>query len=245
MDFAGVAIVVVGLLIVIAAVQSFRAFRVSPWEQGVLYVDDGFERMLPPGKHRVFSLGRKLYVHRVQTGPIYMQIGPVEAVTSDRLPIRLSATVVYEITDIQASLSHPASEAVRLSVSQALIALGARHTLDELLARTAATEEPLRLEVEPIVGPAKIVELVLAGVIMPPELRRAVTEVERARLEGRATLERARGEHAALRSLANAARLLKDNPELMNLRMLQAVGTAGKGATLVIGDGALARSSGT
>ena len=56
-----------------------------------------------------------------------------------------------------------------------------------------------------------------------------------------AALERARGEHAALRSPANAARLLKDNPDLMNLRLLQALGSGGKGTTLVLGDGALAR----
>lgn len=62
-----------------------------------------------------------------------------------------------------------------------------------------------------------------------------MTEVERARLEGLAALERARGEQAALRSLANAARLLKDNPELAQLRVLQAAATA-RNATIVIGD---------
>ena len=78
----------------------------------------------------------------------------------------------------------------------------------------------------------------LGSVILPPELRKMTTEVERARLEGLAQLERARGEQAALRSLANAARMLKDNPELMKLRLLQSVGGA-KGATLVLGEAAL------
>jgi len=72
---------------------------------------------------------------------------------------------------------------------------------------------------------------------LPPEIRRLVIEVERAKLEGQAALERARGEHAALRSLANAARLTKDNPELMNLRLLQAAGA--KGTTLVLGQSGL------
>ena len=84
----------------------------------------------------------------------------------------------------------------------------------------------------------KVDQAALGSVILPPELRRMTTEVERARLEGLAQLERSRGEQAALRSLANAARMLKDNPELMKLRMLQSVG-AGKGATLVLGESAL------
>jgi regulator of protease activity HflC (stomatin/prohibitin superfamily) len=240
MEFVGIAVLVI--IAALAVKLSMHTFLIAPWEHGALYRDGGFERLLPPGKHHVFGSGRGLYVHRISTAPQYVQIGPVEVVTADRQPIRLSATVVYEVTDILASLSQPLAEPVRLSVSQTLTAFAARHTLDELLARTTADGEPLRAEPEAVAAPARITDLVLAGVVMPPELRRAVTEVERARLEGQAALERARGEHAALRSLANAARLLKDNPELMNLRVLQAVGTAGKGATLVIGDGALARS---
>ena len=39
--------------------------------------------------------------------------------------------------------------------------------------------------------------------------------------EGLAALERARGESAALRNLANAARLFDDNPNLRQLRLFQ------------------------
>ena len=75
----------------------------------------------------------------------------------------------------------------------------------------------------------------LAGVTLPPEIRRMISEAERARLEGLAALERARGEHAALRSLANAARMLKGNPELMNLRVLQALSAPGsRGQSMLV-----------
>ncbi|MCA1706792.1 MAG: hypothetical protein LC808_27445 [Actinobacteria bacterium] len=55
-----------------------------------------------------------------------------------------------------------------------------------------------------------------------------------ARAEGLAALERARGETAALRNLANAARLCADNPALLQLRLLQQLST-GSGHTVVIG----------
>jgi len=56
--------------------------------------------------------------------------------------------------------------------------------------------------------------------MMLAEIRRIATDAARAKLEAAASLERARGEQAALRALNNAARLLKGNPELMNLRPL-------------------------
>jgi mannose-6-phosphate isomerase-like protein (cupin superfamily) len=52
--------------------------------------------------------------------------------------------------------------------------------------------------------------------------------------EGRAALERARGESAALRNLANAARMMEQNPALLQLRLLQQLGAAG-GNTIVLG----------
>ncbi len=54
-------------------------------------------------------------------------------------------------------------------------------------------------------------------------------------MEAVASLERARGEQASLRALSNAARLLKGNPELMNLRVLQALSAGpGKAAPTII-----------
>jgi hypothetical protein len=54
--------------------------------------------------------------------------------------------------------------------------------------------------------------------------------------EGQAALERARGESASLRNLANAARVLEGNPALMNLRLMQSLTAAqNAGNTLVVG----------
>jgi len=59
--------------------------------------------------------------------------------------------------------------------------------------------------------------------------------VLKAKQEGQAALERARGESAALRNLANAARVLEGNPALMNLRLMQSLTAAqNAGNTLVL-----------
>src|SRR5258705_12697759 len=72
--------------------------------------------------------------------------------------------------------------------------------------------------------------------MLPGELMRAYVDVLKSKQECYAALDRARGESAALRNLANAARVLEGNPALMNLRVLQSLASAqNAGNTLVLG----------
>jgi hypothetical protein len=81
-----------------------------------------------------------------------------------------------------------------------------------------------------------VLALEVKDVMFPADLKRAFADVLKAKQEGQAALERARGESASLRNLANAARVLEGNPALMNLRLTQSLTTAQKaGTTLVLG----------
>ncbi len=81
----------------------------------------------------------------------------------------------------------------------------------------------------------------LRDLSFPGELRRSFAQVALARQEAAAALERARGETATLRSLANAARTLDDNPALRELRALLAVERTGGTLVLTSGDAATQR----
>ncbi|MBI4316920.1 MAG: hypothetical protein HY675_00400 [Chloroflexi bacterium] len=70
--------------------------------------------------------------------------------------------------------------------------------------------------------------------MFPGELKKVFSQVVKARQEGLAALEKARGETAALRNLANAARLVEEKPTLLQIRMLQQLGE-GSGNILVLG----------
>lgn len=215
---------------------------VYPWEHALLYVDGRFQRALPPGRHRLVSLGRKVQLFRLSSTSTTFQSAPVEVVSSDRFALKIAAAVIAKIVDARDALESQQQHGQRLHLlmAQELAALAAEQTLDVLIGARAELAEPLLERLRGKIPALEIEAAVITTLVMPPELRRMLTEVERAKHEGLAALERARGEHAALRSLANAARLLKDNPELMRLRTLQAVSPTGKGATLVLGQDALA-----
>ncbi len=78
--------------------------------------------------------------------------------------------------------------------------------------------------------------------MLPGDLKRIFAQELAARKEGLAALEKARSETAALRNLANAARMVDDNPALLQPRVLQHLG-ATTGNTVVFGYGGLLPAS--
>ena len=81
--------------------------------------------------------------------------------------------------------------------------------------------------------------MLVTSITLPPETRKMFTEVERSKIEAEAALERARGEQASLRALANAARLIQNNPALANLRLLQTMEQTPGAKTFVLGSDAV------
>lgn len=214
---------------------------VYPWEHALLYVNGRFERDLPPGRHRLLEFGRTIYIARLPRVAFTQTVGPVDVITADQFALRLGATLTAKITDARAAAEsqHQYITRLQLAAQDALVALATERPLQALLAERSQLGGILLERLGHGTAELAIESASLSSFVLPPETRRLMTEVERAKLEGHASLERARSEHAALRSLANAARLLKDNPDLMRLRTLQAVSPTGKGATLVLGSDAL------
>lgn len=218
----------------------WKTETVYPWEVALLYVDGTFRRTLPSGRHRLFRLWRKVAVFRVPSHSHVLLNAAIDVMTSDRFAARLSISAEGRITDARAAVEGQHQHGSRLSAAafEAAAEVAASHTLESLFADRAGLSDQLTARLAGRIPELALERVAVTQVVVPPEVRRMLTEVERARREGEASLERARAEHASLRSLANAARLFKDNPDLMRLRTLQAVSPTGKGATLVLGQDA-------
>ena len=174
---------------------------------------------------------------RVSTRPRLIAVPGQEVLTADGLAVKVSLTVAvstadprrwYETVDVPDAFVYSA-------VQVALREVVAGSTLEELLAARGALADEVRGRV---VAAASAVgvgidSLAVRDVMVPAELRRAAAEVVTARAQGQAVLERARSEVAATRALANAARMIADQPALLQLRTLQAVEAGG--ATVVLG----------
>jgi regulator of protease activity HflC (stomatin/prohibitin superfamily) len=220
----------------------WKTETVNAWEHALLYVNGTFRKALPAGRYTFLTFGKRVQVHRMPAYPLYFPTQTIDVVSADRFALRLGVAVFAQICDPRTAVEtqNQYGQKLMIAMTEAAATAAAERTLEALFSDRKGLGEAVRDQLSGKIAELEIQAVTITTVIAPPEIRRMLTEVERARHEGAAALERARSEQAALRSLANAARLLKDNPDLMRLRTLQALSPTGKGATLVLGQDAIA-----
>jgi regulator of protease activity HflC (stomatin/prohibitin superfamily) len=236
---AAVAIVVAGA---IASALVWRALVrilfIREYEAGLLYRGGRFGRRLGPGARVVFPFWEEVVV--VDLRKRIATIPGQEVLSADNVGLKVSVAAEYEVADPVRAVHETQSyeEALHVAIQLALRAAVGAAKIDDLLAQRIEIGKRLAEAVAPQVETLGLrLHLVeVKDVMFPGELKKIFAEVVRAQKEGQAALERARGETAALRSLANAARLVDASPALLSLRVLQSVGSASAGGgTIVLG----------
>lgn len=190
----------------------------------VLVVEDGrVTGVLGPGRHR---RRRRTTYERVDVRERITTVPAQEVLTADTLAVKVSVALRWQVLDPMAYTAVADAEAVvYLAVQIALREeLATRDALDVVRSgRADVTPELLAAAQLAAAGVGiSVDDLVVKDIVLPSEVRAAYAEVIAARQRGQVQLEAARAESAALRSLANAARLLDDHPALAQLRLVQA-----------------------
>jgi regulator of protease activity HflC (stomatin/prohibitin superfamily) len=232
-----VIVLAAAIALLVAVVSRFVAkVTVYEYERGLRYDDGRFTGALSPGAYRI--LRSRTRIDRVDVRPTLASVPGQEVVTRDGVSIRISLVAEYELADpVVASVQHgDAFGAMYASLQVALREAAATTDVDDLLERRgelgAALQARAAGDVERV--GLRLLRVEAKDFMFPGELRRSFAQVVVARKEGLAALERARGETAALRNLANAARAIEGNPMLLQLRLLQELGKSG-GNTVVLG----------
>jgi regulator of protease activity HflC (stomatin/prohibitin superfamily) len=229
----------IGLWLAVGYVRRLRSqFTIFDYENGLLYRHGNFLQVLKGGRHVRWGLG---YTMTPVDMRLQMEtVGNQEVLTKDGLAVKLYATVAYSVADARTAVEGVQSfqTAAYLSVQLAIRDSVTGRTGDELLEQRALigdeATETCRAQFHAL--GLKLDRVDVRDVTFPGDLKKAFAQVVLAQKESQAVLERARGESAALRSLANAAKMLENNPALLQLRTLQALSEA-KGATVVLNMG--------
>lgn len=230
-----------GLLIVVLVVAAIVRSQIDivtvhDYERGLRFRRGVLQGVLGPGAYvTVRALGE---IRRMDARPTMLPIEGQDILTADGVTAKVSLVARYVLGDPVAAVIGDADywTTLRLHLQLALRDAIARRTLEEALAARREIGPEVR---EACAGPMAVVGIELLDVevrdvMLPAEVRRAYAGVVAARKQGEADLERVRAETASLRALANAGRLLDDNPGLVQLRVLQALGE-GSGHTIVYG----------
>jgi len=167
----------------------------------------------------------------------YMTIVGQEVLSADNISLKLSMAINFKVDDpyrnVNAS-SNP-QEALYLAVQIHLRDLIGAVDVDDLLAKRKEIGAQLAQASQAAASELgyTVVDVNIKDIMFPGELKNIYAQVVNARKEGLAALERARGETAALRNLANAGKMLENNPGLLQLRLIQAL-HSGAGNTVVV-----------
>ncbi|MFM1942081.1 MAG: hypothetical protein RI897_1063 [Verrucomicrobiota bacterium] len=212
-----------------------HVFEVREFECMLLYRFGKFVQQLGPGRQVRWGKGwgwKKVDLRR-RTLPVSGQ----EVLTSDGVAVKISLAVRFRVVDPLKAM-HEDQDWMGQVYTCAQLALRkevSAQTVEALLANRLDIGQQVLTQLNEQAAPLgiEIIKTEVKDVMFPGEVKKVFTEVLRARQEGQAALERARGESAALRNLANAARLLENNPALQNLRLMQSISATGN--TLVMG----------
>lgn len=246
-------VIIVALVMLVLLLNARQVTVIYPPTVGLLYRNGRFERELGPGRYVFFDPIKRTRVVKVSNAELPVPLGEFTVLSKDQFSFRVGVSPVVQVVDARAFIESqaaaeptgfsqfmpqlPSHTALHSLAASAAFEVIAGRTLREIFADSGLITNEIQAKLAAAIPGAAINRVLVTSITLPPETRKMFTEVERSKLEAEASLERARGEQASLRVLANAARLIKDNPALANLRFLQMLEHAPGAKTIVLGSG--------
>jgi regulator of protease activity HflC (stomatin/prohibitin superfamily) len=192
---------------------------------GVLFVDGDFVATMAPGRYAFWKNMAQVKFVQEDLREAVFDVAGQDIMTADKVTLRMNAVVTYRVVDARMAVStvDDVRQALYREAQMALRAVVGARELDTFLMEKDGVASELADMVRARAR-ALGVELIGVGIrdiILPGEMKDLMNRVTEAKKAAEANLIARREETAAMRSQANTARLLADNPTLMRLRELE------------------------
>ncbi len=228
------------LAIVFALYVWFRflgSVTIYEYQKGLLYKNGSFKKVLNAGKY--YYLRSRSDIKIVDIRKFLFNLPGQAILTKDNVNVKFSLVGSYEVTD--PALAKHSSNNYELEFyngAQLILRdLVGKVTIDELLEDKGKIDNQL---VEHVGAKAeelglKLSSIAVKDIMLPANLKRAFSSILEAKKDAQCELEKARGEQAVLRNLANSSNMYENNPGLLQARLIQALST-GKHTIVFNGD---------
>ena len=231
-----IAVLAAVILLIVLKILSVKRVTVYEYQKALKYTKGRYAGTLNPGQYWILSFFSSIVP--VDVRPEFISIPGQDVISADGVILKVSLAAEFQVADPNVAINKNANfrTSLYLSLQMALREIVGKEKIDVLVENRAGISTKL---MELTSGKAsewglKLISADVKDIMFPGEMKKAFAQVVKAQKDGQAALERARGETAALRSLANAARTMDDNPNLLQLRALQALADS-SGNTLVLG----------
>ncbi len=213
-------IILVGVLLLLV----FAGFRVlAEYERGVVFRLGRFNGVKSAGlKWIIPGIDRMV---RVSLREIVMDVPPQEVITRDNVSVKVNAVLYFRVL-------HPEKAVIQVEnylygtsqlAQTTLRSVCGQAELDELLAERDRINQQLQeiidLQTEP--WGVKVRSVEVKQIDLPGEMQRAMARQAEAEREKRSKVIHAEGEFQAAQRLADAARVIEEEPAALQLRYLQ------------------------
>ena len=223
------------LLVIILIAASLRILR--EYERGVVFLLGSFWKVKGPGLV-VIVPGIQQMV-RVDLRTVVMDVPSQDVITRDNVSVKVNAVIYFRVLDAQRAIIQVANflEATSQLSQTTLRAVLGKHELDELLAE----RDKLNLDIQKIIDAQtdawgiKVSNVEIKHVDIDASMVRAIAQQAEAERTRRAKVIHAEGELQAAEKLLQAAQMLAQQPQAMQLRYLQTLGAiAGDKSSTII-----------
>ena len=223
MENVDIFMIILVFFVVIILANSIRVLR--EYERGVIF---RLGRLLQGG-----SKGPGLFILvpiidkmvKVSLRTVVMDVPPQDIITQDNVSLKVNAVVYFRVMEPQKSVVEVENYLMATSqLSQTTLrsVLG-QSDLDDLLSQRDKINQRLRQIIDAHTEPwgIKVSNVEVKQIDLPQEMQRAMAKQAEAERERRSKVIAAEGEFQASQRLADAAKILSEQPSALTLRYLQ------------------------
>lgn len=216
---------IIFLIVAVALILLAAAIRiVKQYERGVVFRFGRLVGVRNPGFNVIIPFVDRLI--KISLRIVTTVLEPQEVITRDNVTIKVDAVVYFLVIDpVKAviNVENYREATIQLALTTLRSILG-QSELDELLAHRDQVNKRLRQIIdgqteEPWGVRATLVEV--KDVLLPEAMQRAMARQAEAEREKRAKVIHAQGERLAAETLAEAAKIIHNQPSALQLRYLQ------------------------
>ena len=229
---------VLGVIIFFGLLLLFNMIKIlKEYERGVIFRLGRLIGSKGPGLIILIPMIDKMV--RVDLRVITYDIPPQDVITKDNVSVKVNAVLYFQITDSNKAIVSVANffEATSQIAQTTLRSVLGQVELDDLLAQREKINAELQRIIDEQTEPwgIKVSVVEVKNVDLPPEMTRAIAKQAEAERERRAKVIHAEGEFQAAEKLKDAALVIAQAPNAMQLRFLQTMVevSAEKNSTLI------------
>jgi len=225
------------VLVLLAALLFSAIWIFREYERGIVFTLGRFSKVAGPGL--VFVIPAIQQVVRVDLRTVVLEVPTQDVISRDNVSVKVSAVVYFRIVDAAKAIIEVKDffNATSQLAQTTLRSVLGKHQLDDMLAEREKLNLDVResLDVQTASWGIKVSNVEIKQIDLTESMIRAIARQAEAERERRAKVIHAEGELQASEKLFQAARVLAQEPQAIQLRYLETLTVIGadKNTTIV------------